>query len=81
MGGNELNVWMAVQFKKGNEPSTDKAMIDIKEFFMSCFNSNEGIKPKMVVMDWEYAQRVQKNDENKKMVTLDEIKPDDLPFY
>lgn len=76
LGGNELNCWMSVQFKRGNEPTQDKLQIDVKQFFMSCYNSKDGIKPKMVVMEWGYAQKVEKVD-NTKVV----VEPDDLPFY
>lgn len=77
MGGNELNVWLSVQFSKGNEPKTDKAYIDVKDLFMSCFNSNDGIKPKMVVMDWAYSQKVEKKGDKKEV----SVGPDELPFY
>ena len=74
-GGNELTCWLSVQFKRGEEPNNEKANIKVSDFFMSCFNSNDGIKPKLVVMAYSIVERDTHADPNAA------IKPDDLPFY
>jgi hypothetical protein len=42
--------YLDMQFKKGEEPTTNQ--IEIHNAFFSCYKSKDGIKPKMVVMDY-----------------------------
>ncbi len=45
------SMFMGVQFKKGNEPEGN-CQIEVKDGFFSCYNSKDGVKPKIVVMDY-----------------------------
>jgi hypothetical protein len=46
----DLKTYMDLQFKKGEEPKTDQ--IEIDNAFFSCYQSKDGIKPKMIVMSY-----------------------------
>lgn len=86
LNNEEITYWLSVGFGKGREPQNEKMYMDVKEFFMSCYKKNDGsVAPKMVVMDWSYSQRVEKDAEGNKYVANDtpnlSVAPDDLPFY
>lgn len=50
----ESTMYMDVQFKKGEEPTGNKATIDIKKFFMSCYSLKDGtVKPKIIITEYE----------------------------
>ena len=46
----DIKTYLDIQFKKGEEPTTNQ--IEINNAFFSCYKSKDGIKPKMVVMDY-----------------------------
>lgn len=56
------DMYLDLQFKQGNEP-TENCQIQVKDSFFSCFNSKNGVKPKLIVMDYEILQTSQYNDE------------------
>lgn len=46
-------MYISVQFKKGNEPNTDRAKIKINNGFFSLYKNKVGIAfPKLVIMDY-----------------------------
>jgi hypothetical protein len=46
-------MYISVQFKKGNEPNTDRAKIKINNGFFSMYKNKVGIAfPKLVIMDY-----------------------------
>ena len=58
VNGNEadaVSMFMEIQFRKEKEPEGN-CQIDIKDGFLSCYNSKEGVKPKFVVMDYTILQ-------------------------
>lgn len=58
----EDKMYIQIQFKKGNEPTTDTADIIIKNAFFSMYKNKQGLPfPKLVIM--EYETEGQKTDE------------------
>lgn len=51
----EIKMYLDVQFPKENQPKGN-CQVDIKRFFMSCFKSKDGVKPKIVIRDYEILQ-------------------------
>ncbi len=49
----EIIAYMNVQFPKDKEPAETALQINIKDMFLSCYNSQEGTKVKLVVTDYE----------------------------
>ena len=45
--------YLDIQFKKDNEPK-QAGQIEIRDCFFSCYKSNEILKPKLVIMDYEF---------------------------
>jgi hypothetical protein len=78
----EDKMYVSVQFKRGNEPTQEKARIEIKDAFFSMYKNKAGFAfPKLVIMDYEVIE------ENKSdfvpQFTDNDIPPlddDDLPF-
>lgn len=67
----EDKMYIKVQFKKGNEPSTDTTDILIEEAFFSAFKNKNGFTfPKLVILSYS-------NIENNEKSDLDE---NSLPF-
>ena len=61
--------YLNIGFKQDNEPTTDQ--IEINNAFFSCYMSKEGIKPKLVVMEFEdigkeFEEREEEQVETKK---------------
>ena len=75
-------MYVSVQFKRGNEPTQEKARIEIKDAFFSMYKNKAGFAfPKLVIMDYEVIE------ENKSdfvpQFTDNDIPPlddDELPF-
>ena len=58
----EDKMYIQIQFKKGNEPTTDTADIIIKDAFFSMYKNKQGLAfPKLVIMEYEIEG--QKTDE------------------
>ena len=78
----EDKMYVSVQFKRGNEPTQEKARIEIKDAFFSMYKNKAGFAfPKLVIMDYEVTE------ENKSdfvpQFTDNDIPPlddDELPF-
>lgn len=65
----EDKMYLSVQFKKGNEPSTDKVKLKIDKGFFSMYKNKVGIAfPKLVIMEYtiegeqEYQNNIPNND-------------------
>lgn len=74
----EDKMYISVQFKKGNEPSSDKARIEIEDGFFSLYKNKVGIAfPKLVIMSYT-------EEEQGYQAPVDEYVPQfddsDLPF-
>ena len=58
----EDKMYIQIQFKKGNEPSTDTTDIIIKDAFFSMYKNKQGLAfPKLIIMEYEIEG--QKTDE------------------
>ena len=58
----EDKMYIQIQFKKRNEPTTDKTDIIIKDAFFSMYKNKQGLAfPKLVIMEYEIEG--QKTDE------------------
>ena len=58
----EDKMYVQIQFKKGNEPTTDTTDIIIKNAFFSMYKNKQGLSfPKLVIMEYEIEG--QKTDE------------------
>lgn len=55
-----VSYFMEVAFKQGAEPSVSPCRIDVGHCFLSCYNTKNGIKPKIVITEYE----VEKTFEN-----------------
>lgn len=52
--GDERTIYfMELAFKQGNEPSVSPCRLDIGHCFLSCYPSKSGIKPKLVITEYE----------------------------
>ena len=45
--------FMELAFKQGNEPAVSPCRLDIGHCFLSCYPSKAGIKPKLVITEYE----------------------------
>ena len=73
----QLKIYIDVQFKKGQEPTTDQ--IQLNNAFFSCYQAKDGIKPKIVVMDYldignDFEERTK--EEPKTSYTTNELMED-----
>jgi hypothetical protein len=78
----EDKLYVQVGFRKGQEPLQEKAMIDIKDGFLSFYKDKNGAaKPKIVVLDFT---EIETQNFQPQEPTFDEpvFNPfdDDLPF-
>lgn len=48
-----VSYFMEVAFKQGTEPSVSPCRIDVGHCFLSCYNTKGGIKPKIVITEYE----------------------------
>ena len=88
--GEEISMFMDVQFKKGFEPTDTALQIKILDGFMSCYSSQVGVKPKFVIKEYEILKiyETSTQDELKIDESSDEIVDididldltDELPF-
>jgi hypothetical protein len=74
-------MYISVQFKKGNEPNTDRAKIKINNGFFSMYKNKVGLAfPKLVIMDYT----IEGEQEYQNSFPSDEYVPQfddsDLPF-
>ena len=53
--------FMELAFKQGNEPAVSPCRLDIGHCFLSCYPSKAGIKPKLVITEYE----IEKTFENQ----------------
>lgn len=52
--GDERTIYfMELAFKQGNEPTVSPCRLDIGHCFLSCYPSKSGIKPKLVITEYE----------------------------
>ena len=77
----EDKMYIQVQFKKGSEPTQDKARIEIIDGFFSMYKNKAGFSfPKLVVMDYS----IEEQQINDVPTFTDNDVPafmgDDLPF-
>ena len=82
--------FMELAFKQGNEPAVSPCRLDIGHCFLSCYPSKAGIKPKLVITEYE----IEKAFENLVMPydpyaqggmgvsysTVDSLSDEDIPF-
>ena len=60
--GDERTIYfMELAFKQGNEPAVSPCRLDIGHCFLSCYPSKAGIKPKLVITEYE----IEKTFENQ----------------
>ena len=74
-------MYISVQFKKGNEPNTDRAKIKINNGFFSMYKNKTGLAfPKLVIMDYtiEGEQEYQNSFPSDNFVP--QFDDSDLPF-
>ena len=48
--------FMELAFKQGNEPAVSPCRLDIGHCFLSCYPSKAGIKPKLVITEYDVEQ-------------------------
>lgn len=75
----EDKLYVQVGFKRGCEPTQEKAMINIKDGFLSFYKDRNGLaKTKIVVLEYEEMEQRQENNLNS--LYEPPILDDDLPF-
>ena len=77
----EDKMYVSVQFKKGNEPSTDRVRLKIDKGFISLYKNRVGIAfPKIVIMEYT----IEGEQEYQNSFPSDDFVPQfddsDLPF-
>jgi hypothetical protein len=73
----EDKMYIQVGFKKGQEPNSEKATIEMEDGFFSMYKNKVGIAfPKLVVMKYVELDEGQPVSNNEML----ESYPDDLPF-
>lgn len=75
--------YIDVGFKKDQEPKIeegDTARISVKDGFFSGYKSRNGIKPKLVVMNYELLETKKAKQEQVDKSALEPIDTEDLPF-
>jgi len=84
--GKTSEMWLDVQFSREDKPE-DNCRIEVLDSFLSCYDSKDGVKPKLIVLGY----RIIEEDKPKEKVPsdtdvyFDDIKVDDefndsLPF-
>lgn len=53
--------FMELAFKQGNEPAVSPCRLDIGHCFLSCYNTKNGIKPKIVITEYEVEKTFENN--------------------
>jgi len=77
--GQDIFMYLDVQFAKCEEPINNVLQIDVKDGFISCFNSQSGVKPKLVILDYDVVKIYEEksNEGGTLEDTLDEL---EIPF-
>lgn len=71
----DVKIYIPVQFKKGQEPTEERAEIKIENAFFSNYTDKNGLtKPKLVIMEYE---NIETGETTK---YTDVFGSDDLPF-
>lgn len=52
-GDERVVYFMELAFKQGNEPTVSPCRLDIGHCFLSCYPAKNGIKPKLVITEYE----------------------------
>lgn len=86
----EISMYLNIQFPRDLEPEETALQIDIKDGFFSCYGSQDGVKLKFVVMNYEIlkvyddTQNTQESEESQfnetETVQIDLDLSDELPF-
>lgn len=82
----EISMYVNVQFAKCGEPTETALQINIQDGFLSCYSSQDGIKVKVVVMEYEVLNVYDNNQENESHsndtedIKIDLDLSDELPF-
>lgn len=79
----EDKLYVQVGFRKGQEPFQEKAMIDIKDGFLSFYKDKNGAaKPKLVILDYTELENTNRGDAWEPPTNEPVFDPygDDLPF-
>ena len=80
----EDKMYIQIQFKKGNEPTTDTADIIIKDAFFSMYKNKQVLAfPKLVIMEYEIeGQKTDEQIEREGIMNQQDyrINNDILPF-
>lgn len=76
--GEDLKLYMPVQFMRGQEPMKDSIDIEPVRWWGSCYLSKDGeTKPKLFIADWREIEQVQDGF----VPQNDEYKPDNMADY
>lgn len=82
----EISMYMNVQFAKCEEPKETALQIDIQDGFLSCYSSQDGVKAKIVIMQYEILNVYDNNQEDESQsnetedIKIDLDLSDELPF-
>ena len=71
--GKKITMFMDVQFINGTEPD-ETIYANVTDCFFSCYESKDGVKPKLVIKEYE---RIEKNDSDEIDVTDEFLNEDD----
>ena len=78
---NDDKLYVQVGFKRGQEPYGEKAMIDIKDGFLSFYKDKNGLaKPKIVILEYTELETQQNNVSSFTDNDVPAFMGDDLPF-
>jgi hypothetical protein len=78
---NDDKLYVQVGFKKGQEPYGEKAMIDIKDGFLSFYKDKNGLaKPKIVILEYTELETQQNNVPSFTDNDVPPMDDSDLPF-
>jgi hypothetical protein len=69
------SMYLDIQFPRDKQP--EAGQIEIKDGFFTCYQTKTGVKPKLVVMDYEYLQ-ASKNDRLE--TKIEPVKKEKDPF-
>lgn len=75
--------YVDVGFRKDKEPQLNEGetvRLFVKDGFLSGYKSKDGVKPKIVVMEYEIIEKKEGNKEQVSKVELEPIDEEDLPF-
>ena len=89
--GEELTGFMPVNFKMGEEPGEDSIKGELyflgengekrKAFFTAYKRADGTTSPGLFIMDIEHGRNYKEIEQQKSKQIMDEIKPEELPFY